>query len=191
MSNLKILAVDDDPITRLLLEKKLKKAEYEVETAKDGVEAVRLISKSYYDVVLTDLLMPVGIDGIGVLETVKKTQSRTEVILLTAYASVDNAVEAMKKGAANYLQKPINFDELLLQLDKINNLNKLVKNAGDLREAMDVTEKNAAQTIQDLEIGVSQLQDQLSEARRILSKQNIDSATRIAMAIDIMENTDG
>lgn len=191
MSNLKILAVDDDPITRLLLEKKLKKAEYEVETAKDGVEAVRLISKSYYDVVLTDLIMPGGIDGIGVLETVKKTQSRTEVILLTAYASVDNAVEAMKKGAANYLQKPINFDELLLQLDKINNLNKLVKNAGDLREAMDVTEKNAAQTIQDLEIGVSQLQDQLSEARRILSKQNIDSATRIAMAIDIMENTDG
>ena len=191
MSNLKILAVDDDPITRLLLEKKLKKAEYEVETAKDGVEAVRLISKSYYDVVLTDLIMPGGIDGIGVLETVKKTQSRTEVILLTAYASVDNAVEAMKKGAANYLQKPINFDELLLQLDKINTLNRLVKNAGDLREAMDVTEKNAAQTIQYLEIGVSQLQDQLSEARRILSKQNIDSATRIAMAIDIMENTDG
>ncbi len=191
MSNLKILAVDDDPITRLLLEKKLKKAEYEVETAKDGVEAVRLISKSYYDVVLTDLIMPGGIDGIGVLETVKKTQSRTEVILLTAYASVDNAVEAMKKGAANYLQKPINFDELLLQLDKINNLNKLVKNAGDLREAMDVTEKNAAQTIQDLEIGVSQLQDQLSGVQRILSKQNIDSATRIAMAIDIMENTDG
>ncbi len=66
MNNLKILVVDDDPVTRLLLKKRLSKAEYEVEAAKNGVEAVSLISKSYFDVVLTDLMMPGGVDGIGV-----------------------------------------------------------------------------------------------------------------------------
>jgi DNA-binding NtrC family response regulator len=127
MKNLKILIVDDDPVTRLLLNKKLKMAEYEFETAENGVEALNILSKCGFDVVLTDLMMPGGVDGIGVLEAVKEKYTRTEVILLTAFASVENAVEAMKKGAADYLQKPINFDELFLRLDKISNLKKLAR----------------------------------------------------------------
>lgn len=68
MNNLKILIVEDDPVTRALLEQKLKKAGYEVDTAKNGVEAVDLISGYYFDVVLADLMMPGGVDGIGVLK---------------------------------------------------------------------------------------------------------------------------
>ena len=104
---------------------------------------------------------------------------------MTAYASVDNAVEAMKKGAIDYLQKPINFDELMLRLEKISNLKALMKNASDLREAMDVTERNAGQTIQDLEIMVSQLQHKLSEVKKILSDNDIDADERARMALDI------
>ena len=186
MTTLKILVVDDDPVTRLLLNKKLTKAEHEVETAENGVEAVDIISKCGFDVVITDLMMPGGVDGIGVLEAVKEKYSRTEVILITAYASVDNAVEAMKKGATDYLQKPINFDELFLRLDKISHLKKLMKDAGDLREAMDVTERSAGQTIQDLEMEVSQLQNSLFDVSHILSKKGIDAGTRVAMALDTL-----
>ena len=69
---------------------------------------------------------------------------------------------AIQKGAVDYLQKPINFDELMLRLQRIKNMKKLVKDADDLREAMDITEFNAGQTIQNLELTVAQLQSQLS-----------------------------
>jgi DNA-binding NtrC family response regulator len=158
MNSLKILVVDDDPSTRLLLKKWLEKEDFDVETAVNGTEAVRLISEHYYDVVLTDLMMPGSVDGIGVLEKTRETYSgRTEVILITAFASVKNAVEAMRKGAADYLQKPINHDELMLRLEKISSMKALIKNASDLREAMDVTEQNAAATIQNLEMEIARL----------------------------------
>ena len=97
MGKLKILAVDDDPVTLLLIEKKLKRQGYDIETAKNGKEAVEYIEEQPYDVVLTDLMMPGSTDGIGVLDAVKIKYEKTQVILLTAYASVDTAVEAMKK----------------------------------------------------------------------------------------------
>jgi len=163
MNSLKILVVDDDPSTRLLLKKWLEKEDFDVETAVNGMEAVGLISGHYYDVVLTDLMMPGGVDGLGVLDAARETHGgRTEVILITAFASVENAVVAMRKGAADYLQKPINHDELMLRLEKISSMKALIKNAGDLREAMDVTEQNAAATIQNLEMEISRLNKKLS-----------------------------
>ncbi len=179
MGKLKILAVDDDPVTLLLIEKKLNRQGYVIETAKSGKEAVEYISEQPYDVILTDLMMPGSIDGIGVLDAVKRRYENTHVILLTAHASVDTAVEAMKKGAADYLQKPINFDELMIRLERINSLKVLEKNAGDLREAMDITEKNAGQTIQDLEMTVSGLKNKLLRIRDILSEENKSSDERI------------
>jgi two-component system, OmpR family, response regulator len=185
MNRLKILVVDDDPVTLLILEKNLKKVGYEVETALDGNEGFDLISKYAYDVVLTDLIMP-GLDGIGLLEAVKARHSRTEVVLLTAHASVDTAVAAMKKGAADYLQKPVNTDELLLRLGKISNMKALVKNVGDLRDAMDVTEKSASETIQDLEMRVSLLQDRIAGIRNMLLDEDIDPDRRFERIREIL-----
>ena len=130
--------------------------------------------------------MPGGVDGLDVLDAVKTRHTQTDVILLTAYASVDTAVEAMKKGAIDYLQKPINFDELFLRLDKIGSLKSLIKSADDLREAMDVTEGNAADTIQNLDMEVSQLQYKLSDIQQILLKKSIDAGERVKLALDIM-----
>ncbi|MDY6974116.1 MAG: response regulator, partial [Thermodesulfobacteriota bacterium] len=186
MHNLKILVVEDDPVTRTLLERKLTNDDYEVSTAENGAAAVDLLSNQYFDVVLTDLMMPGGIDGIGVLESAKSRYSHTEVILVTAYASVDNAVEAMKKGAADYLQKPINCEELILRLEKISNLKKLAKAAGDLREAMDVTERNASLTIQDLEMTVSKLKNKLADIKQVLSKSGMDDSERVMSAQDML-----
>ena len=188
MTSLRILVVDDDPVTRTLLTKRLASDEYMVDTAEDGVVAIEKIAGQYYDVVLTDLIMPGGVDGIQVLEEAKHANIKTEVILITAHASVDNAIEAMKKGAIDYLQKPINFDELFLRLDKIRNLKMLIKNASDLREAMDITEKTSAETIQDLEMMVSDLKGRLTAIKAALEQSDVDPETRLRLALQGLAN---
>ncbi len=183
MHSLKILVVDDDPVTRSLLKKKLLKADYDVNTAENGIEAIRKLAEEYYDVVLTDLMMPGGVDGIGVLESAKEINLKIEVILITAHGSIDNAIVAMKKGAVDYLEKPINFDELFLRLEKIRNIKNLMKNATDLREAMNVTEQTSSETIQTLEMTVADLESQLSQIKEILSQQDVAPDQRIQMAL--------
>ena len=80
-------------------------------------------------------------------------------------------------------EAPINFDELFLRLDKIRNLKMLIKNASDLREAMDVTETTSAETIQDLEIMIAQLNNRLAAVRTALLQEDMSPETRIQMAI--------
>jgi DNA-binding NtrC family response regulator len=183
MQVLKILVVDDDPVTLSLLETKLSKANFDIETANNGVAAIRMIAQKFYDVILTDLMMPGGADGIDVLESAKEHNIKSEVILITAHGSIDNAIVAMKKGATDYLQKPINFDELFLRLAKIQNVKHLMKNASDLREAMEVTEQASSETIQHLEMTVADLEDQLITMRTILSSQGVSPEERIQAAL--------
>jgi DNA-binding NtrC family response regulator len=184
MQSLKILVVDDDQVTRKLLYQRLTKAEeYEVEMAENGTEAIRLIANQFYDVILTDLMMPGGVDGIGVLESAKESNLKTEVILITAHGSIDSAILAMKKGATDYLQKPINLDELFLRLEKIQSMKHLLKNANDLREAMDVTEQASCETIQNLEMTVADLEQRLTTIQTILSNSEQVPEERIRMAL--------
>ena len=183
MQALKVLVVDDDPVTRSLLTKRLSKDDYQVETAASGVDAVRMITQAYYDEVLTELKMPGVVDGIGVLETSKENNLKTEVILITAHGSIDNAIVAMKKGANDYLQKPINLDELILRLAKIQNLKHLMKNASDLRVAMEVTEQASGETIQNLEMTVAELEERISAMRAALERKELSAEERIAMAL--------
>jgi DNA-binding NtrC family response regulator len=190
MNDLKILIVDDDPTSLLLLQERLKAEKYDDMTiAKSGTEAVSLISDRFFDVVITDLIMPGGVDGMGVLEAAKEKNGLAEVILVTAHASVDNAVEAMKKGATDYLEKPINFDELMIRLEKIKNLKMLARDASDLREAMETTESTASQTIQNLEIMISELEDKLSGIKKALSQNNVEALERITAALEILDSS--
>lgn len=187
MSNLRVLVVDDDPIALAILSHRLKNQGYTVDTAENGQAAIEKLNQQFYDAVLTDMMMPGGISGIDLLEEIKRDYMDTEVILITAHASVNTAIEAMKKGAVDYLQKPVNFDELFLRLDKIRNLKTLVKNARDLREAMDVTEKTSAETIQDLEITASDLARRLEAVRAVLAKSDVRAEARIALAMAEMD----
>lgn len=188
MNNLRILVVEDDPVTLNVIEKRLVKAGYEVETAESGVKAAELVVKSFFDVVVTDLMMPGGMDGIDLLEATKARWNETDVILITGHATVDNAVEAMKKGASDYLQKPVNFDELMLRLQRICTLKSLRKDASDLREAMDVTENTAAQTIHDLEILVSELRDSCTTAATILADQGLEVNERVRKTLEVLSS---
>lgn len=189
MKALTILVVDDDPVLRTLLGERLKKARYAVDLAEDGYVAKDLLAGKRYDVVLTDLMMPGDIGGIEVLEIAKEHDRSIEVVLITAHSSVDTAVQAMKKGANDYLEKPINFDELFLRLDKIANVQTIYKSAMDLRLALNRTEGEAAQTIQMLELLSNKLQHSLESVERELQDDTVSTNDRIANALTIIAET--
>jgi two-component system response regulator PilR (NtrC family) len=109
----KILVVDDERSMRDVLSIMLKRAGYNVSVAADGEEAISQIGKEIFDLVITDLKMP-RVDGLEVLKAVKEGSPDTVVLLITAFASTDSAVEAMKRGAYDYLSKPFQIDEVQL-----------------------------------------------------------------------------
>jgi DNA-binding NtrC family response regulator len=188
MNNLTILVVDDDPVIRRLLEQRLTKENYEVLLAEDGTIGNDILSSNHIDVVLTDLMMPGAVGGIEVLEFAKGLERNIEVILITAHSSVDTAVEAMKKGASDYLEKPINFTELFLRIEKIATMHGLLRSAEDLRQAMDVTESTAAETIQNLEIMASSLQSQMDSIENILTNDEQTSENKVSEALHIIRD---
>ncbi|MBI5042507.1 MAG: sigma-54-dependent Fis family transcriptional regulator [Nitrospirae bacterium] len=113
----KILVVDDERSMRDFLSIMLKKAGYDVTTAVDGEEAVKVLHKDIFDLVITDLKMP-KVDGLQVLKTVKELSPDTVVIVITAFASTETALEAMKEGAYDYITKPFQIDEMKIKIQK-------------------------------------------------------------------------
>ncbi len=113
----KILAVDDEEIILSSFRKILVLDGYSVDTVETGQEALRLIQKRHYDFVFTDLKMP-AMDGVDVCKSVKHLRPDIDVIIITGYAAVDSAVETMKFGAMDYVQKPFTEDELLAMVKR-------------------------------------------------------------------------
>jgi two-component system response regulator PilR (NtrC family) len=109
----KILIVDDEQSMRDVLSIMLKRAGYAVTTASDGDEAIAHLGKEIFDLVITDLKMP-KVGGLDVLKAVKASSPDTVVLVITAFASAESAVEAMKHGAYDYLTKPFQVDEVQL-----------------------------------------------------------------------------
>lgn len=109
----KILVVDDEQSLRDVLSIMLKRAGYAVTSVADGDEAIEHLHKEIFDLVITDLRMP-KVDGMEVLKAVKSASPETVVLVITAFATADSAVEAMKQGAYDYLTKPFQVDEVQL-----------------------------------------------------------------------------
>jgi two-component system response regulator PilR (NtrC family) len=109
----KVLVVDDEQSLRDVLSIMLKRAGYAVTSAMDGEEAIELLHREIFDLVITDLRMP-KIDGMEVLKAVRSVSPETVVLIITAFATADSAVEAMKQGAYDYLTKPFQVDEVQL-----------------------------------------------------------------------------
>lgn len=112
-----ILIVEDEKNAREGLRQFLEGLDYDVSVAADGKEALTLLKTENPDIILSDLKMP-EMDGLTLLHEIKRTKPDTALIMLTAYGTVENAVQAMKAGAYHYLTKPINFEELELVLKK-------------------------------------------------------------------------
>lgn len=107
----RILVVDDEPKMCEFLEFVLSEEGYAVDSSTSGEDALSRIGDGEYDIVITDLMMP-GVDGMRLLEEAKRTCPDTAVIMITGYSTVENAVEAMKRGAYDYLPKPFKIDEI-------------------------------------------------------------------------------
>jgi ATP-dependent Lon protease len=119
--------VDDEEIARTNLEHILKKEGYQVRTAANGMEALARIKEHEVDLILTDLKME-KMDGIQLLEAAKEVAPHAAIMMVTGYATVDSAVEALQKGAVHYLSKPIKIDELRQSVKKISEKKRLLQN---------------------------------------------------------------
>jgi two-component system response regulator AtoC len=120
----RILIADDHDALRRGLVRALREASHDVDEAPNGNAAIEKLHESYYDVVLSDLKMG-GSDGIEVLKTTKALHPTTAVILMTAFGSVSTAVEAMKVGAFDYVQKPFEIEEMELKIEKALELRRM------------------------------------------------------------------
>jgi two-component system response regulator PilR (NtrC family) len=132
----RILIVDDERSMRDFLSILLRKTGHDVVTAENGVRAMELVSTESFDLVLTDLNMPGGAGGLEVLSETKRQDPSTQVILMTAFATSDTAVEAMKLGARDYITKPFKVDELLVQVDKALDVRRLERENFYLRQEL-------------------------------------------------------
>ena len=125
MENLvRVMVIDDEPLMRVTIQDALAAEGYEVSIAETGKKGVNLIKDHQADILITDLKLP-DMDGIQVLKEAKSLNPTTQVILITAYGSVDSAVTAMKEGASDYLTKPFPMDELLLIIKRILRMKQL------------------------------------------------------------------
>jgi DNA-binding NtrC family response regulator len=108
----RILVVDDEEVVRLCLDRTLSSEHCEVATVPTGNAALELLERRPFDVILLDLRMP-GLHGMEVLKTIKQKWPDSEVIIVTGYAAVDSAKEAVALGAYDYLSKPVGPDEVI------------------------------------------------------------------------------
>ncbi|MDD3732176.1 MAG: response regulator, partial [candidate division Zixibacteria bacterium] len=122
----KILVVDDEDSMCNFMEIMLTKDGYKVETTTSGGEAINLLKDENFDLVIADLNMP-EMSGIEVLKGIKSFKREQEIIMMTAFASVDTAIEAMKLGPADYIPKPLKIDEIKLAIEKAINRKKLLE----------------------------------------------------------------
>lgn len=129
-----LMVVDDEESIRTVLEIFFRKKGYMVDTGGTVEEACDLISKNVYDIVITDMKITSGDDGIRVLEKVKETHPETEVIVMTAHGSIENAVAAMRKGAFNYVTKPFDNQELNLLVERALEKKNIILHNQALRE---------------------------------------------------------
>ncbi|RME84534.1 MAG: response regulator [Caldilineae bacterium] len=157
-----ILVVDDEKNIRLTVRYALERPEYHIDTAVNGEEALQKLTERPYQIMLLDLRMP-GMDGMEVLRHVARQYPQTRVVIITAHGTVENAVEAMKLGAVDFIQKPFTPQELRDQVATIL-----------------AREEAAAAEPQDYE-------GHLQRARRLIATRDLEEATaqtRAAVALD-------
>jgi two-component system NtrC family response regulator len=135
MDRATILIVEDEETQRSLLAGLLRKEGYFVEEAGDGARAIELFRIKTIDLVLLDFKLP-DMDGLTILKSVKEINPEAEIIMITAFGSIENAVNALKSGASEYLTKPIDLEDLLFKIKKIEDKKYLIHENRVLKEAL-------------------------------------------------------
>lgn len=134
---LNILVVDDDRTTLDLLVEALAAGGYGVTSSQSGEEALRLGRKQHFDVVISDIKMGLGVSGLDVLRSFRQIHPTAEVILMTAFGSMETAIEAVKAGAYDYISKPFRLEEILLMLERLIEKRRLQSENVQLRHQLE------------------------------------------------------
>jgi len=135
MEEKRILVIDDEENMRHMLALLLEKEGYQVDSAADGKQGLDLASESFYDLILCDLKMPV-MDGMAFLENFQDMELESTIIVMSAYGTMDTAIEAMKRGAYDYVSKPFKPDEIMLTLRKAEERERLRRENRLLQQSM-------------------------------------------------------
>lgn len=138
--NFRVLIAEDEEITRKHLADVLRDENYDVVSVNNGVDALEEIKSNDFDILIADIKMP-GMDGLELLSRVKKISPETAVLVITGFGSINSAVEAMKKGAFDYLPKPFDLDELLLKVKQVRTQNELRQENIALRTSLQMEKK--------------------------------------------------
>jgi DNA-binding NtrC family response regulator len=139
LNKTRLLILDDEPIKRSVMEVQLRDEGFVVEAYDNPLEAENALANKTYDVILTDIRMP-GLDGISFLKEIRKKKPNQAVIVMTAFGTVETAIEAMKLGAFDYLQKPFSTEELMLKLDRLMNYRDIIEENQSLRKRLGLNE---------------------------------------------------
>ena len=132
----KILVIDDERSIRNTLKDILEYENYQVDLAEEGQQALTLLEKNDYDIILCDIKMP-GLDGIEVLEKIETTRADMPVIMISGHGNIDTAVESIKKGAFDFIEKPLDLNRLLITIKNAMDKSSLLTETRSLRRKID------------------------------------------------------
>ncbi|MGH9343092.1 MAG: sigma-54-dependent transcriptional regulator [Terriglobia bacterium] len=134
--SINILVVDDDPDTQDLLREVLSEEGYNVATSGSGEEALKIGEQELFDVIISDMKLGPDLNGLDVLKAYKSIQPESEVILITAFGTMETAIEAVKAGAFDYISKPFKIDEVLLQVSRAIESRNLIRENRNLKRQL-------------------------------------------------------
>src|ERR1035437_2444935 len=129
----RILVIDDERSIRNTLKEILEFEKYQVELAEDGIKALELLKSNDFDVILCDIKMP-GMDGIEVLQKIEELNHDTPVVMISGHGNIDTAVESIKKGAFDFIEKPLDLNRLLITLRNAMDKSNLITETKVLRK---------------------------------------------------------
>jgi len=130
----RILLAEDDEIMRITIQDRLAKNRWHVDAVPNGQQAVDRLKKENYHLVISDIRMP-GLDGWQLLKFVRQSSPYTDIIMMTAFGSVDDAIESLKMGAADYILKPFNMDDLIIRVSRILEMQTIKARCSSLEES--------------------------------------------------------